>query len=342
VSYIDGCGVEFRGNQASAGFGGFNFPRSNYSPYAAWAGKRAHNGRWNRGKYMRARMGRHYLTANLAEGTIVRCSKGSISIRVPRKLRGKIGGMAGTGIAGDWRAGPNRQASGLRPNQRIPGLGRTCHHRYQYGNPRSPFNGNRASKPIVKLLKSWQVGKRKELKSAFRYSGGKSQGSFNRVAGQAIKPIRGVTKKRPNGAKKKAKHVCRPLRNNKKYFEKCLFDFMVLGEKAVRRNLRDRMQKRRGKPKKPNSLSVRDLSRWRNDAKWVGKPSWGCVDGFANMIHDLHKKHASAAHKKKFMSENCKCRAKYLGQCAYDHFICIAHIKLTEYRNLLVSHVYGK
>jgi hypothetical protein len=340
VSYIDGCAVEYKGDQASAGFGGFNFPNSNYRPYASFKSKKATGG-WQRSRFMRARCARHSMHAILTDGSMIRCARASINIRVPRKLQGKVGGMAGNGLRGQWIAGPNRRVSGIKPYRPVPGL-RGCFRNYQYGNPRSPFNGNSPNKPIVKLLKSWQVDSRGTVKSAFRYCCGRNAGSFNRVAGQKIKPIKKVSSNRPTGAKKKAKHACRVLRNNKKYFKKCIFDYFVLGAKAVRKNLKDRMRKRRGKVKTPGAFNVRDLSRWRNDAKWVGAPSWGCVDGFAKLVNKIHKKHATAAHKQAFMSKNCQCKARYLGECAYDHFICIAHRKLTEYRSLLASHVYGK
>lgn len=338
VSYIDGCAVKYKGDQASAGFGGFNFPNSNYKPYASFKNKKMGRG-WQRSKFMRARGTRHSFQANLADGTQLTCHKASISLRAPRKLTGKIGGMAGTGIRNkDWIAGPNRKG-GVKEGQMVPGLS-GCRPRYQYHNPRSPFNGNSPNKPVVKWMKSWQIDGR-SVPSAFGYCCGRNAGSFNRVAGQKIKPIKGVLSKRPTGTKGKAKKACRALRNNKKAHAKCIFDFVVLGPKAVKRNVRDRMQKRKAKPKKPDHLDVRDLSKWRNNGKWMGHSSWGCVDGFSRLVTKLHKKHAMAAHKKKFMSRYCKCRATYLGECAYDHFICIAKRKLTSAREMLSNRVYG-
>jgi len=340
VSYIDGCGVQYRGDQASATFGGFNFPNSRYKPYASFKNKKATGG-WQRSKYMRAKATSGSFNANLADGTQVNCRRVWIGIRVPKKLTGKIGGMAGTGKAGQWLTGPNKAASGLKPWTQAPGLP-GCKPRYQYPIPSSPFNGNGANKPIVKWMKSWQVTRPGgPVKSALGYLGPTKPGSFNRVAGQEIKPIKGVSKNRPSGAKAKAKKACRALRNNKKYFAKCLFDYFVLGPKAVKRSIKDRMAKRAAKPFKPTHYDVRDASKWRSNAKWVGSPSWGCVDGFASMVTKLHKKHGQAAHKAKFMKNNCKCKARYLGECAYDHFICIAHRKLTELKELYASHVYG-
>jgi hypothetical protein len=55
VSYIDGCAVQYGRSRASAGFGGFNFPHSQYKPYAAFNGKPLPNNRWRRDKNMRVR-----------------------------------------------------------------------------------------------------------------------------------------------------------------------------------------------------------------------------------------------------------------------------------------------
>merc|ERR1711966_204945 len=84
---------------------------------------------------------------------------------------------------------------------------------------------------------------------------------------------------RPSGKKKKALHACRGLKRNKKAHSKCVFDFLVLGKKAVKGNVRDRMAKRRMKGRKPTPQSVRDVSKWRNDAKWTSHPSWACASG---------------------------------------------------------------
>merc|ERR1711966_590223 len=121
-----------------------------------------------------------------------------------------------------------------------------------YGNPRSPFNGNSPNKPIVKLLKSWQVDSRGTVKSAFRYCCGRNAGSFNRVAGQKIKPVKNVMRNRPAGAKNKANKKCKALRNNPKARAKCLFDVMVMGKKAVKETVRDRMEQRKTKTSSPN------------------------------------------------------------------------------------------
>jgi len=52
VSYIDGCAVQFKTDQASAGFGGFNV--GGYTGYAAMNGKKLHNRRWNNGAHIKA------------------------------------------------------------------------------------------------------------------------------------------------------------------------------------------------------------------------------------------------------------------------------------------------
>lgn len=350
VAYIDGCAVMYKGEKASCGFGGFVFPNSAYPPYCGFNGKQLPNNRWMRGKYMRVkgyttgykRYGSGYgnFYAYLTDGTQVYCGKGSIRIRAPRKLIGKISGIAGNGLrAREWIVGPNRKASGgLKPGTQAPGLARICKHRYQYPYPRSPFNGNSPSKPVVKWFKSWQVDGN-TIPSAFNYKKGRGVGSFNRVAGQKLKPIKGVSKNRPKGARALANKACRRLRNNPKARAKCIFDYMVLGKKAPKRNLRDRMAKRKTKAKKPTHRSVRDLSKWRNDMMWMGPPSWGCAKGFSKFITKGYAKVAMKKHRAAFKSKNCKCKAKYMGECAYDHFICIADRALTSvryaYRSLL-------
>jgi len=84
--------------------------------------------------------------------------------------------------------------------------------------------------------------------------------------------------KRPKGAKAKAIHKCRPLVRNKKMHSKCIFDFLVLGKKGVKRGVKDAMKKRKMLGNKATTQTVRDVSKWRNDATWISHPSWGCVD----------------------------------------------------------------
>jgi hypothetical protein len=241
VAYIDGCAVSYKGEKASAGFGGFNFPNSHYKPYAAMNGKPLGR-KWRRGKFMRAKAmltprkfygwGHGNFNAILADGTNLACGKGSIRLKVPKKLIGKIDGIAGNGLkAREWTVGPNRRASGgLRPGSQTPGLKGVCKPRYQYPYPRSPFNGNSPNKPVVKWFKSWQVDG-DTIPSVFGYCCGKGAGSFNRVAGQKLKPIKGVSSNRPKGARALANKACRALRNNPKARNKCIFDFIVLGKK---------------------------------------------------------------------------------------------------------------
>lgn len=325
VSYIDGCAIRMGQSQASAGFGGFNFPKSQYRAYAAFNGKGMANNRWYRDKNMRVRAytsGRksygwghgNFMAYLTRDGIRLRCGKGSIHLTVPRKLQGKIAGLAGNGLRGrEWAAGPN-------PRGRLPAYHQVnfknhhgnCAPRYQYPYPNSPFNGNRASKPVVKWFNSWGVDGKK-VPSVFYYLPGHSAGSFNRVAGQKIKAIKGVGKNRPKGAKKKAKHACRMFRNAPKAFKKCVFDYMVLGPKAIKRNMRDRMAKRKNKQKKPTKRSVRDVSAWRSDAEWLNTPSWGCAHNFnkaVNMVRDFDSGEIPAF-KKKFNKRRKKKHAKH-------------------------------
>jgi len=308
VSYIDGCAIRFKNEQASAGFGGFRYPRSNYKPYAAWNGKampgrwhgrfwysRGRRGRWIRGKHIRGTVklsrGNHYgahwgnARFRLNDGTTLYCAKGNIWLNVRRKLIGKIGGIAGTGQRGkEWIAGPNRKAVArnwqgrVKYKRRVPGMTRFggCPPRYQYPYRNSPWNGNGPNKPIVQWFNSWKADG-DTLPSAFGYSRGKSVHWFNKA--DRSSPPKGGNSKRPSGAKKKAIHACRALIRNKKLHSKCIFDFLVLGKKGVKGGIRDGMAKRRMKGVKATPQSVRDVSKWRNNAKWVGHPSWGCVNG---------------------------------------------------------------
>jgi hypothetical protein len=302
VSYIDGCAIKMGKSQASAGFGGFNFPNSQYKAYAAFNGKPMGNNRWYRDKNMRVRAytsnrknygwGHGNFMAYLTRDRIsLRCGKGSIRLRVPRKLQGKIGGLAGNGIRRrEWVAGPNPKGGVSAGHQvNFKNFHGNCARRAQYPYPNSPYNGNRQSKPIVKWFNSWAVDGKK-VPSAFYYLPGHSAGSFNRIAGKGIRPIKGVSKNRPKGAKAKAKKACRMFRNAPKALKKCVFDYMVLGKKAIKRNMRDRMAKRKNKRKKPTKRSVRDVSAWKSDAEWTTAPHWGCAHSFnkaVNMVRDF-------------------------------------------------------
>lgn len=248
------------------------------------------SGKWMRGKNLRAKAkltaSRSYGQAHgnfqavLSDGTSVMCAKGSIAISIPKMLIGKVEGLAGNGKSGkEYIAGPNTKASGgIKAGSQIPGL-TGCKHHAQYPKPKSPFNGNSPTKPIVKWFKSWQVDG-VTIPSAFGYGPGRGAGSFNRVAGQKLKPVSKVSKGRPKGAKEKAFKACKPLRNSPKARTKCIFDFMVLGASAIKKTVRDRMEQRKVAKKKPSLKTVRDVSKWRNDAEWTASPSWGCVDPF--------------------------------------------------------------
>lgn len=303
VSYIDGCAIRFKDEQASAGFGGFNYPNSHYTPTAyfnsqpmpgRWHGQFFHSTGWRRGKHMRVRAklskrrsyGSHWgnFHARLNDGTQLYCAKGNIWIQAPRKLIGKIGGIAGTGIRGkDWIAGPSRSyvhptwKKKFKYNQKVPGLTQYngCAPRYQYPYRNSPYNGNHLNKPIVQWFNSWKCDGA-TLPSAFGYTKGKNEHWFNK-SDRSRAPSGGMSK-RPKGAKAKALHKCRPLVRNKKMHSKCIFDFLVLGKQGVKGGVKDAMQKRRMIGNKATTQTVRDVSKWRNDAVWVSNPSWGCVD----------------------------------------------------------------
>jgi len=292
VSYIDGCAVSFKEEKASAGFGGFKFPGSAYTPYAGKDGAPLPNNKWVKGTNMRVKAlttgSKAYGAAHgnfqaiLMDGTKVACSKGAIDISVPKFLAGLTGGLAGSGDkATEFKCGPNPKGGCAG---KVPAALKKCMPSYQYTIPASPFNGNSPSKPICKFFKSWQVDG-KTIPSAFNYCCGRNAGSFNRVAGAKVKPIKGVLRKRPAGSKNKAHDLCKPLRKNPKARAKCMFDVMVLGAKAVKKTIRDRMQQRKAKTTKPGILSVRDLSKYRNDGHWLGATHWGCAEPFQKVQH---------------------------------------------------------
>merc|ERR1712178_158152 len=104
---------------------------------------------------------------------------------------------------------------------------------------------------VIQWMYSWQVDG-KTNPAAFAYPKGQGPANFNKIA----RPPKGTMGKRPPGKKAKAKHLCRSLKQNKKAFAKCIFDYLVLGPKACKRNLRDRMAKRRFKGKKAKAAAA--------------------------------------------------------------------------------------
>jgi hypothetical protein len=253
-------------------------------------GKKFVNKKWVKSSHMRAmaytsnqrRYGYNWgnFRAILSDGSRVSCAKGNIDVRIPRALTGKIAGNAGNGRRAQWLMGPNKAAySGAKYLKAMPGLGH-CHNRYQYHIKHSPYNGNHKNQPIVKFFKSWQVDG-KHVESVFYYHGNHGPGSFNRIAGQKVKPVKGGMSKRPKGARQKAEHKCRALKKKKKAFDKCIFDVLVMGKKAAKESVRDRQAKRMFKKRKPPTLiNVRDVSQWANNGVWQGTPKWMCAADF--------------------------------------------------------------
>jgi len=283
VAYIDGCSVQYKGDQASAGFGGYN--TGPYQAYAAMNGQQLTNKKWKQGTHMKVvaytsgskRYGFNggNFKAILSDGSRVTCAKGNIDISVPKILAGKINGNGGTGKRGEWLTGPNVKDA-TKSGKKMPGLP-GCPGRYQYHLPKSPYNGNHATKPIVKYFHSWQVDGKK-IESIFYYTKTQGPGSFNRKAGQAVK---GGMSKRPKGSRQKAEQKCRVVRNNPKAFAKCVFDVLVMGKKAAKETVRDRQAERMMKEKPPPKITtVRDVSEYRNYGEWVGSAHWSCATDF--------------------------------------------------------------
>jgi len=282
VSYIDGCAVKFHDDQASAGFGGYNIDP--YPAYAALNGKKLSGNQWKRTKNMRVRAHNSGFEAVLNDGTQIRCAKASIYINVPKKYTGKIAGLAGTGLGGnsDWACGPNKKACGeCKEGKLLSAMKGQCPRHYVYSQPNHPLNGNRLTKPLVRWFKSWQVDG-SFIPSVFYYQKPRGAGSFNRITGQKIQPP-SDTNKRPTGKKAKANAKCKDFRENKKAREKCVFDYMMFGDKALKATKKDRMKQRQANIKSPTALSVRDISKYRNDGEWIGRPRWGCSGDFLKM-----------------------------------------------------------
>lgn len=301
VSYIDGCALKFGDEQVSAGFGGFRFPgvagldgmpAGRYRPFTSWNGQGEFHGQ-KRGKNIEAtRHGNSLSVSVISEGVRLECRQHSISLQMPNTFKGKVDGIAGSGLGRnhDWTMGPNTKVyKQCKPGEQMPGLKGHCPNRYVYQIREHPFNGNRADKPLYKWFRTWQVDG-EVIPSAFYYSGSTGPGSFNRNAGQKVKTIKDVND-RPSGMKKKAMEECKLLRATPAAREKCVFDFMVLGPDAIKDSQKDRMVQRAAKVKTFNIRSVRDITQFVNHAEWAGKPLWECGDEFVAMQKLKAKQH---------------------------------------------------
>merc|ERR1711998_468863 len=89
-------------------------------------------------------------------------------------------------------------------------------------------------------------------------------------------------------------------------------------------------QDARRQVEKPTLKAVRDATGSANHAVWVGHPSWGCVDEFSVHVTAMAKEHMARKFRNSKKAAMCKCQHKYLGVCAFDHFICIADVELNN------------
>ena len=201
----------------------------------------------------------------------------------------------------------------------------SCRVRYQYPFSASPYNGNRAWKGIAKMMSSWSVDD-DNIPSIF--GGVSKKVAVNKW--NELSPAFGVSKNRPKGAKELAQKGCQSVKPFKKAFADCVFDFMALGPTAAKKNLKSRAKTRAGKSKKPTLKAVRDATGSANHAVWVGHPSWGCVDEFSVHVTAMAKEHMARKFRNSKKAAMCKCQHKYLGVCAFDHFICIADVELNN------------
>jgi hypothetical protein len=282
VAYIDGCAVKYHEDQASIGFGGYD-EDSMYEPYAAMNGSPGAQ-EWQRSpnKRMRVYFGKggsykRKFEAQISDGSFIKCSPRSIYITMPKKYTGKIHGIVGTGEGKgkDFESGPNINACiDCTYKEQVPGTEGQCPKHYVYTKAAHPLNGNSISKPIVKMMRSWQVDG-SIIPSVFYYQGKHGPGSFNRNAGEKIKPP--LETKENAKEDEVANEACKQFRNTPNMRAKCLFDFKMMGPEAIKQSKKDRERQRAGSVKKPDKRSVRDVSRFRNNAEWTGPPSWGCI-----------------------------------------------------------------
>jgi len=143
-----------------------------------------------------------------------------------------------------------------------------------------------------------------------------------------ITPSDGETATGDGAAKKLAEKGCESVKPFKAKYSGCLFDFMTMGAKAAMDNLKMAAEVQATNPRTPTLRSVRDSSGGNNAGEWVGHPSWGCVDEFSLHVTDVAKKHMASKMLADKKGEMCACKNTYLSGCAYDHFICIADVKL--------------
>jgi hypothetical protein len=339
VSYIDGCAVKFRDEQASAGFGGYGFGGS-YAPYAAMNGQRLSGTR--RGKELQVTAHNSYFRAIiLSEGVVVECRRQALFVTMPNKFKGKIWGLGGSGWGArhDWMQGPNKQAyPQAQPGKQMPGLAGACHRQWQYTIRNSPFNGNHASKPLVKWFKSWQVDG-DHIPSVFYYNG-QAAGHFNRIAGQQIKPPSN-TNKRPSGTRQAAMKECKALRSAPKAREKCVFDFMMMGAQAIKDSRRDRMAQRMAKVRKPTTRTVRDITQFANHGEWSETVEWACASSFRRFQAAKRREYRKARDTRIKIAKEKAAKAKRRLERAHatKHGPCPEGFKSTWHPNVFTKEV---
>jgi hypothetical protein len=281
VSYIDGCAIKYKDDQASAGFGGYSDP---YNPYAAVNGKEMNNwADWHETEEFKVKADGSRFKAVLNDGSELICQRQSISLSLSRKFEGKVHGIAGAGLprkGEDWKCGPNSDACPeCKAGEELPGMKDQCPPQYVYGDANHPLNGNRATKPLVRWFQSWQVDGN-HIPSAFYYKDGEhAAGSFNRKNGEKIKPPSG-TNKQPKAKFDAASHACKDFRESPKMRKKCIFDFLILGKTALKDSKKDRINQRMANKRIVTSRSVRDISRYKNDGEWTSHINWGCAGDF--------------------------------------------------------------
>jgi len=288
VSYIDGCAITYNGDQASHGFGGFDYTGSRYTPYASFNNKKADfskKGIRYRGKFIRSFVaGKNWAKMVTADNVKLTCRQGFIKLSVPAGYESKVHGIAGTGSSeGDWWPGQASRNDDL--SQNVYGLD-DCLESYPFKTASSPFYGNDQSKSISTFIQSWAVGG--AVKSAFGYGTDKSDFTLKDKT-----PLQGVVADRSSSAEEDATAACAVLSQYPNFQATCVYDYLVLGDRAVSRNVADALADSEDTERKISNLDVRDSSRFNKRIKWLEQPSWSCADEFLKHL-DVYERTVQA------------------------------------------------
>jgi len=392
LSYVDGCAIKFDNERISAAFGHGHYNIQNtrtgattniggYTRFGEFEKdgvikkigpsvghttnfRQSCNGVSNcyESKHFSGSVSTGRLSISMpADGTSIYCQHVSAGITVPRKIEGKIMGMAGCrhkqtfyGPNGnsrssvrnvdDWTVGTNKAIVDHINKKNAGGCFSRCSGYGWNNNDKIPLVVGEQVPALNKASQTCATG----------YVYGQRSSPFNGNApwkGLAkmitswtvddleipsvfgkdkfpemwkyITPSDGESATGDGAARKLAEKGCESLKPLPNKYSGCIFDFMLLGGRASEDNLKMAGEVQQVDSTKPTLRSVRDSSGGNNHGEWVGHPSWGCVDEFSLHITDVAKKHMSSSMVTNKKNEMCQCKHTYLGGCAYDHFICL-------------------